>query len=197
MRNDNPALTDAPSVPLSRLFHSFAWVGAVLFGGGYAMLPLLEREVVERRRWCTHAEMGELYALAQVVPGVIAINTAMLVGHRYRGAAGAAVAALGMVSVPVAVILVLASSFSVVSEWALLARLFAGLRPAVAGLLLATACRMVGRGCGTRWERGVAAAACGVALAGFSGPLGVILGAIAAGLAWQVWAVVRLRRAPR
>ncbi len=190
-------MTDAPSVPLSRLFRSFAWVGAVLFGGGYAMLPLLEREVVERRRWCTHAEISELYALAQVVPGVIAINTAMLVGHRYRGATGAAVAALGMVSVPVAVILVLASSFSVVSEWALLARLFAGLRPAVAGLLLATACRMVGRGCGARWERGVAAAACGVALAGFSGPLGVILGAITAGLAWQVWAVVRLRRVPR
>ena len=76
-------------VRLRQIFVSFAKIGAVLFGGGYAMLPLLEREVVDRRRWCTHAEMGELYALAQVVPGVIAVNTAMLVGHRHRGTAGA------------------------------------------------------------------------------------------------------------
>jgi chromate transporter len=178
-------------VPLSRIYRSFAWVGAVLFGGGYAMLPLLEREVVERRRWCTLAEMSELYALAQVIPGVIAVNTALLVGHRYRGAAGAAVAALGMVSAPIVVILAVASAFVWVSEWPLLARLFAGLRPAVAGLLLVTALRMVGRG--KNWERGVAAGACFVMLAGASGPLGLILGAIAAGLLWQAWAVARTR----
>jgi chromate transporter len=179
-------------VPLSRIYRSFAWVGAVLFGGGYAMLPLLEREVVERRRWCTLAEMSELYALAQVIPGVIAVNTALLVGHRYRGAAGAAVAALGMVSAPIVVILAVASAFAWVSEWRLLARLFEGLRPAVAGLLLATALRMVGRG--KRWERGVAAGACLVMLAGASGPLGLILGAIAAGLLWHAAAVARARK---
>jgi chromate transporter len=179
-------------VPLSRIYRSFAGVGAVLFGGGYAMLPLLEREVVERRRWCSLAEMSELYALSQVIPGVIAVNTALLVGHRHRGAAGAAVAALGMVSAPILVILAVASAFAWVSESLLLARLFAGLRPAVAGLLLATALRMIWRGQG--WERGVAAGACLAVLAGAAGPLGLILGAIAAGLLWHVWAVARMRK---
>ncbi|MBM4163047.1 MAG: chromate transporter [Lentisphaerae bacterium] len=179
-------------VPLSRIYRSFAWVGAVLFGGGYAMLPLLEREVVERRRWCTLAEMSELYALAQVIPGIIAVNTALLVGHRYRGATGAAVAALGIISAPVLVILAVASAFAWVSEWPLLARLFAGLRPAVAGLLLATALRMIGRG--ERWERGVAAGASLLLLTRASSPLGMILGTIAAGLLWHAWTVAQARK---
>jgi len=187
-------LNDQP-VPLSRIFGSFARVGAVMFGGGYAMLPLLEREVVERRGWRTHAEMGEIYALAQVIPGVIAVNTAILAGHRMRGAAGAVAAALGMVSAPIAVILALAAAFPAVSGWALVARLFAGLRPAVAGLLLATACRMVGRGAG--WERALAAVACACALAGFAGPTALILAAAALGLLGHLWAAARSRRAPR
>lgn len=185
------------TVTLTSLYRSFAWVGAVLFGGGYAMLPLLEREVVERRQWCTHEEMAELYALAQVVPGVIAVNTAMLIGHRYRGARGAVVATLGMVSVPIGIILTIATFFSLVTQWPLLARVFVGLRPAVAGLLLATALRMVGRGCGSSWQWGVAMLACGLALCGVSGPLGLILGALASGLAWHAWAVSRARKGAR
>ncbi len=191
------ASCDSDVVPLHRLFLSFAWVGSVLFGGGYAMLPLLEREVVDRRRWCTHAEMGELYALAQVVPGVIAVNTAMLVGHRHRGTAGAVAATLGMIAVPVAVILAIASSYALVMRWALLERLFAGLRPAVAGLLLTTALRMVGRGCGVGWEKAAAAAACALALGGVSGPLGPIVTAAAAGALWHAWAVARTRKGAR
>ena len=60
---------------IAAIFVSFLRVGAVMFGGGYAMLPLLEREVVERRRWCREDEMGELYALAQAAPGVIEFFT--------------------------------------------------------------------------------------------------------------------------
>lgn len=186
--------TDTDIVPLYRLFLSFAWVGSVLFGGGYAMLPLLEREVVDRRKWCTHAEMGELYAQAQVVPGVIAVNTAMLVGHRYRGSAGAVVATLGMITVPVGVILAIASSYALVMDWPPLARVFAGLRPAVAGLLLATALRMVARGCGGAWEWVACAAACTLALSGVSGPLGLIISAIVVGALWHAWASAQARK---
>lgn len=185
------------TISLTSLYRSFAWVGAVLFGGGYAMLPLLEREVVERRQWCTHKEMAELYALAQVVPGVIAVNTAILIGHRYRGARGAIMAALGMVSVPIIIILAIASFFSLVTHWPLLAQVFAGLRAAVAGLLLATALRMVERGCGMPWEWGLALLACGLTLCGVSGPLGLILGALAVGLVWHAWAVSRERKRAR
>ena len=75
---------------------SFVKIGALLIGGGYAMLPLLEDEMVRRRKWATSDEMADFFALAQVLPGVIAINTAMLVGNRLRGLAGNLAAALGL-----------------------------------------------------------------------------------------------------
>ena len=70
------------------IFFSFAKIGAVLIGGGYAMLPLLEDEIVRRKKWTTSEEIADFFSLAQLLPGVIAINTAMLVGNRLRGLAG-------------------------------------------------------------------------------------------------------------
>ncbi|NLL83245.1 MAG: chromate transporter [Lentisphaerae bacterium] len=181
-------MSDHKKVTLGMLYRSFAGVGAVLFGGGYAMLPLLEREVVERRKWYTHQEMSDLYALAQVIPGVIAVNTAILVGHRYRGAIGATIAALGMISAPTVVMITLATSYATVTKWTLFTRLFDGLRPSVAGLLLAVAIRMIQRGCKSRWEYGIATAACIAAAGSLLGPLGLILSGIAIGIIWHLWA---------
>ena len=83
-----------PQPRATTLFTSFARISSVMFGGGYAMLPLLEREVVARRRWLTPAAMTDVFALAQVIPGVIAINVALLVGQRLRGWRGAVAATL-------------------------------------------------------------------------------------------------------
>ena len=99
----------APRARLASLFASFVRVGGGMFGGGYAMLPLLEREVVERRRWATHEAMADLFALAQAIPGVIAVNTAMLIGQRLRGWRGAVAAALGMVTPSLIIIMLIAA----------------------------------------------------------------------------------------
>lgn len=106
----------APRVPLRSLYTSFVRVGAGMFGGGYAMLPLLEREVADRRRWVTHDDVADLFALAQAIPGVIAVNTAMLIGQRLRGWRGAVVAALGAVTAPFLVILLIAGIFDRVAH---------------------------------------------------------------------------------
>ncbi len=130
---------------LMQIFVSFAKIGAVLFGGGYAMLPLLEREVVERRGWCRIEEMSDYYAMAQLVPGVVAVNTSMLIGHHLRGFWGTLAAMLGVVLVPFFVLLGYAVAFDRMAEWAVLQNAMTGLRPAVAGLMAGVAFKMFNR----------------------------------------------------
>ena len=79
------------------LFGTFAKVGVMTFGGGYAMLPILQREVVEHKGWATEEELMDYFAIGQCTPGVIAVNTATFVGHSRKGAAGGVVATLGLV----------------------------------------------------------------------------------------------------
>ena len=82
---------------LGRLFITFAVVGVTTFGGGYAMLPALQREVVEKRRWATDEEVMDWYAIGQCTPGVIAVNTATFVGQQQAGVLGGIFATLGVV----------------------------------------------------------------------------------------------------
>ena len=79
---------DTPQTPLIEYSDAYATRLAIHRYASYAMLPLLEREVVNRRKWCRFEEMADFYAMSQLVPGVVAINTAMLIGHRLRGFAG-------------------------------------------------------------------------------------------------------------
>lgn len=99
------------------------------------MLPLLEREIIDRRKWCSTEEMTDFYAMAQLVPGVIAVNTAMLVGHRLRGFLGTVVATFGVVFVPFLIILGYAVLYDQISHLTYLEKAMAGLRPAVAGMM--------------------------------------------------------------
>ena len=175
----------APRVRLGSLFASFVRVGGGMFGGGYAMLPLLEREVVDRRRWAAREAMADLFALAQAIPGVIAVNTAMLIGQRLRGWRGAVVAALGTVTAPFLTILLLAGLFDRLGDNPWVARFIAGLRPALAGLLLGTALRLVWRGWRRRgaWILGLAVTA--LTLVWALNPVWAILGGIGSGLLAQ------------
>lgn len=170
----------APS--LTQLFFSFTRVGGVMFGGGYAMLPLLEREVVHRRRWCTLEEMADIYAVSQVIPGVIAVNTAMILGHRYRGWRGAAASAGGAVIAPFGAILLIAVAFARVAAHPAAGAFLAGLRPAVAGLLLATAHGLVGRTWRGRWRAAAGMAASVLLFSGRLHPAALIAAAVAGGL---------------
>jgi chromate transporter len=184
--------TDAPKrVALRRIFVSFLRVGAVLFGGGYAMLPLLEREVVDRRGWCSHEEMSDYYAMAQIVPGVVAVNTAMLLGHRLRGFWGTVAATVGVVFVPFLVILAYALAFDSFAGSERLAGAMAGLRPAVAGLMLGVAYKMFCRSRKTRLGLAVSLLVTALVLGCGVSAVTVIVGGVAAGLFWHVAAVAR------
>ena len=141
------------SVPSGRarlalqLFVSFFRVGLFTFGGGYAMLPLLEREAIDRRRWATREEILDLYGLAQIAPGVIAVNTATFLGQRLAGLPGAVAATAGMIAPSVLVILAVAALLGQHQAHPLVAATFAGIRAGVGGLIVATAWRIVRRTC--------------------------------------------------
>ncbi|MFR2331790.1 MAG: chromate transporter [Flavonifractor plautii] len=92
------------------LFLTFAKIGVCTFGGGYAMLPILQRELVEKRGWATEEELSDYFAIGQCTPGIIAVNTATFVGHSQKGAAGGVVATLGLVF-PCLVIIMLIAAF--------------------------------------------------------------------------------------
>ena len=172
------------------LFVSFVKIGALLIGGGYAMLPLLEDEVVRRRKWATSDEMADFFALAQVLPGVIAVNTAMLVGNRLRGLAGNVAAALGLLVVPFTLIAAYAIAYASAQDLPVVMRVLEGVRPAVAGMMLGMGVNMMRKSAKTAWAVAVAVAACGAVLLWNPPMVWMILGAIAVGLAWN-WIVLR------
>ena len=93
---------------LLSLFLSFAKVGVMTFGGGYAMIPILEREIVENRKWASSEELMDYYAVGQCTPGVIAVNTATFIGYKVAGPAGGVAATLGVVFPSVVIICLIA-----------------------------------------------------------------------------------------
>ena len=93
---------------LLSLFLSFAKVGVMTFGGGYAMIPILEREIVENRKWASSEELMDYYAVGQCTPGVIAVNTATFIGYKVAGLAGGVAATLGVVFPSVVIICLIA-----------------------------------------------------------------------------------------
>jgi chromate transporter len=95
-------------VKLLSLFLSFAKVGVMTFGGGYAMIPILEREIVENRKWASSEELMDYYAVGQCTPGVIAVNTATFIGYKVAGPAGGVAATLGVVFPSVVIICLIA-----------------------------------------------------------------------------------------
>jgi len=118
-----------------QLFWSFFKIGAFTLGGGYVMIPLIEQEIVKRRRWITAEEFTETLALAQSAPGPIAINSAVFVGYKMRGMKGVLASVFGTVIPSFTVILVIAMFFSNIRDNEVIARIFKGLRPAVVALI--------------------------------------------------------------
>lgn len=91
------------------LFFTFAKMGVCTFGGGYAMLPILQREVVEKKKWATDEELADYYAIGQCTPGIIAVNTATFIGYKYRGWLGGILATIGVVFPSIVIITVIAA----------------------------------------------------------------------------------------
>ena len=125
------------------LYITFVKIGAVMFGGGYSMLPLLVRELVDRKKWCTEEEVLDYFSLAQCTPGVIAINSATFVGYKRGKVLGGIVASLGVVTVPLIIITIIAAVLQNLMDYPLVQHIFAGVRVAVAALMTVTIVRLI------------------------------------------------------
>ena len=117
------------------LFLTFAKVGVMTFGGGMAMLPILQREVVENKGWATDEELTDYFAIGQCTPGVIAVNTATFIGQKRRGILGGIVATLGVVFPSLVIIAALAGVITTFSHLAWVQHAFAGIRVCVCVLI--------------------------------------------------------------
>lgn len=122
---------------LIKLFATFSKIGLFTIGGGYAMIPLMERDIVDRNAWVKKEEFLDLLAVAQSAPGVFAVNIAIFVGYRLRGAKGAVAASLGSVIPSVVCILLIALFFHNFRHYEIVENIFWGLRPAVVALIAA------------------------------------------------------------
>jgi chromate transporter len=122
---------------LHELFWTFFKIGAFTIGGGYAMIPLMEQEIVDKRKWLNKEEFMDTMSLAQSMPGVFAVNMATNIGFRTRGFVGAFTAIMGNVLMPILLILVLAIFFRQFSDNPIVESIFKGIRPAVVALIAA------------------------------------------------------------
>ncbi len=124
---------------MKRLWELYAvWfkMGIVTFGGGYAMLPMIQREVVEKHKWATEDEILDYYAIGQCTPGIIAVNTATLVGNGQKGVPRGIVATLGVVSPSLVIISIIAALISNFSELAVVQHAMKGINVAVCMLMI-------------------------------------------------------------
>ena len=117
------------------LFRAFFTIGALTFGGGYAMLPMLEREIVSKHKWATSEELLNYFAIGQCTPGVIAVNTATFVGYKVKGVIGGIVATLGVVTPSILIITVIALVLQNFMDILWVQHAFAGIRVAVCALI--------------------------------------------------------------
>lgn len=125
------------------LFWTFCKIGALTFGGGYAMLPLIQREIVENKKWSTEKEILDYYAVGQCTPGVIAVNTATFIGFKLRGIIGGLVATLGVIFPSIIIILIIASFLQSFASLAIVQSAFAGIRVAVVALIITTVIKLI------------------------------------------------------
>ena len=124
------------------LFVSFFKIGLFTFGGGYAMLPILQREVVDKHHWVTEEEVLDIYAIAQCTPGVIAVNTATFVGTKLNGALAGAVATIAVVTPSLIIITIISTILKSFASIVIVQHALAGIRAAVAALVVVSVSKL-------------------------------------------------------
>ena len=134
--------------PYLDLYLTFARIGVCTFGGGYAMLPILQREVVEKRHWATEDELMDYYAISQCTPGVIAVNigTSTFIGYKTHGILGGIAATAGMITPSLIIITIIAAFIQQFAHLAVVQHAFAGIRIAVCALVLQSVWKMAKKG---------------------------------------------------
>ena len=124
------------------LYLVYMKIGFINFGGGYAMLPLLERELVTKRGWTTMDELRDYFAIGQCTPGLIALNVSTFIGQKRKGVAGALAAMLGFLTGPIAIILVIAAFLQNFASIEIVQHAFAGIRVCVCVLIIQAVIRL-------------------------------------------------------
>ena len=120
------------------IFLVFLKIGCLLLGGGYVIVPLLQSELIDKRRWITKEELIDFYALGQCVPGLIAANTSIFIGYKLRGKTGALIALLGLTIPPFLTIILLASILTELAKSSLMNNIFWGVNIAIIILIILT-----------------------------------------------------------
>ena len=126
-----------------QLFFTFMKIGAFTLGGGYAMLSMVEKAVVDQKKWIASDEFWDMIAIIQSLPGVFAVNTALYVGQKVAGRKGAFASMLGAILPSIVIILLLATVFREFRDNPVVERIFKGIRPCVVALILAPSLRMI------------------------------------------------------
>lgn len=171
------------SAPLLwKLYAAFFRIGLFTFGGGYSMLPMLEREVVDKYGWASQEKLLDYFAVGQCTPGIIAVNTATFVGYKQQGVVGGILASLGVVSPSLIIITLVAAVLEQFSTYPVVQHAFAGIRVAVTALILASVIKL--------WKKNVkdvlSVALCVLAFAMVAvlgaSPIFVVLGAALVGI---------------
>lgn len=130
---------------LWQLYSAFFRVGILTFGGGYAMLPMLTREIVEKHQWASENDIMDYYVIAQCTPGIIAVNTATFIGARVAGNPGGIIATLGVVSPSYLIICIIAAFLRQFSHLAVVQHAFAGISIAVCAMVLNAAWKLIAK----------------------------------------------------
>ena len=127
---------------LLELYRTFVKIGCVTFGGGYAMLPILERELVDKRGWTTMDELRDYFSIGQCTPGIIALNVSTFIGEKRGGVKGALAATVGFLTGPVIIILLIAMFLTNFASLEIVQHAFAGIRVCVCVLILQAVLRL-------------------------------------------------------
>lgn len=179
---------------LGILFWTFFWISSVTLGGGMAMLPLIDREFVERRGWLTSQQMVDVVAVMQSLPGLIIVNMAVLVGYRVKGIFGACVAAFASVLTPFAVIAVIACWASEISTSPTLEHVFLGVRAGTAALVFMSLFKLAKSSLDGRFAWTLAILSCVAAVGLQVDVTYIVLFGFLVGVGLVLWNVLRKER---
>lgn len=173
---------------LLSMFFTFAKIGAFTLGGGYAMVPIMEKEIVDRKGWLTHEEFMDILIVAQSTPGLFAINMASHIGNKARGVLGGVIGSLGVALPSIVVILLIAMFFRTFKDNIYIEKIFMGIRPAVVALIAAPCFSMARTAKISIYNLWIPVVACILITAFGVSPIWIIL---VAGLAGYVWGLIR------
>lgn len=197
--SNSTSISPAPRHELLQLFATFLKIGAFTFGGGWAMISIIEREIVGKHAWIRREEFLDLLALVQSLPGILAVNIAVAVGDRIRGGKGSIAASLGTILPSFLIILAIAIFLTpeIIKNNRIISAIFMGIRPAVVALIIApvlSSAKAAHLTLKTLWIPAIVALMISINAGFISSPiLYIVLGA-ASGLLYFKWSSRRISK---